>query len=56
MNITTNEELRAAVTLLTAHVNNMCNTKDGNDVVKSMSEAKDLLINIYKYNAGRVAK
>lgn len=55
MTIQNTEQLRTAVTLLTANVNNMCNTKSGDDVVKCMAEAKDLLISIYKYNAERVS-
>ena len=49
-------ELRAAVTLLTANVNNMCNTDDLDEVIKAFCESKDLLINIYKYNVVRLQK
>ena len=49
-------ELRTAVTLLTANVNNMCNTKDIDDVVKTLCESMELLINIYKYNVERLQK
>ena len=49
-------ELRTAVTLLTANVNNMCNTNDLDEVIKAFCEAKDLLINIYKYNVEKLKK
>ena len=54
--MTTKEELRTAVTLLTANVNNMCNTTDINDVIDAFCESKDLLIDIYKYNVTRLQK
>lgn len=44
------DELRAAVVLLTANANAMCNAKDTEEIVKYFIEAKDLLVNIYKYN------
>lgn len=49
-------ELRTAVTLLTANVNNMCNTNEIDEVIKTFCESKDLLINIYKYNVVRLQK
>lgn len=49
-------ELRTAVTLLTANVNNMCNTNNIDDVIAAFCESKDLLINIYKYNVIRLQK
>ena len=49
-------ELRTAVTLLTANVNNMCNTNDIDEVIKTFCESKDLRINIYKYNVVRLQK
>lgn len=49
-------DLRTAVTLLSANVNNMCNTTDVEEVIKSFCESKDLLINIYKYNVVRLQK
>ncbi len=54
--MTTKEELRTAVTLLTANVNNMCNTTDINEVIKAFCESKDLIIDIYKYNVVRLQK
>lgn len=49
-------ELRTAVTMLTANVNNMCNTTDIEQIIKAFCESKDLLIDIYKYNVVRVQK
>ena len=54
--INNNDELRTAVTLLTANVNNMCNTTDIEEVIKTFCESKDLLIDIYKYNVVRLQK
>ena len=49
-------ELRAAVTMLTANVTTMCNTNDVEEVIKTFCKAKDLLINIYKHNVVRLQK
>ena len=49
-------ELRTAVTLLTANVNKMCNTNDINEVINTFCESKNLLINIYKHNVVRLQK
>lgn len=46
-------ELREAVVLLTASANAMCNAKDTEEIVKHFIEAKDTLVNIYKYNVER---
>ena len=54
--INNNTELRRDVTLLTASINKMCNTTDIDEVTKEFCEAKDLLINIYKYNVARLQK
>lgn len=49
-------ELRTAVTLLTANVNEMCNTNEIEKVIDTFCESKDLIINIYKYNVARLQK
>ena len=53
--ITNNKELREAVTLLTAEVQNMCNTISQESAVHSFVNAKDLLILVYKYNVERLS-
>ena len=53
--ITNNKELREAVTLLTAEVQNMCNTTAQESAVHSFVNSKDLLILIYKYNIERLS-
>jgi hypothetical protein len=51
--IESEKELREAVVLLTASANAMCNAKDTEEIVKHFIEAKDTLVNIYKYNVER---
>ena len=51
--IESEKELREAVVLLTASANAMCNSKDTEEIVKHFIEAKDTLVNIYKYNVER---
>lgn len=53
--ITNNKELREAVALLTAEVQNMCNTTSQESAVHSFVNAKDLLILVYKYNVERLS-
>lgn len=52
--INNNEELRAAVTLATNSLYVMCNTKDTAELLKAFTDAKDNLIEIYKYNHLRI--
>lgn len=54
--IENNNDMRTAVTYLTANVNEMCNTNDVDNVMKCFCEAKDRLIEIYKYNVERLQK
>lgn len=49
-------DVRTAVTYLTASVNEMCNTRDMETVIKCFCEAKDKLIEIYKHNVERLQK
>ena len=56
MTIKNNNDLRTAATLINANVNNMCNSKDMDSIVKSFVEAKDLLIAIYKYSVENTQK
>ena len=49
-------ELRSAVTLLSARVNNMCNATTTEEVAVEFSEAKDLLVAIFKFNVQRMIK
>lgn len=48
--INNQEQLRAAVTTLNASVIGMCNNNSIEDIVQKFTDAKDLLIAIYKYN------
>ena len=45
-----NEILRTKAALLTASINAMCNAKDIDSVAASFSEAKNLLVEIFKLN------
>ena len=47
-------DVRSATALLTAHVNKMCNADNTEAVAEQFSEAKDLLIALFKYNVERV--
>lgn len=49
-------ELLAATTYLTAAINEMCNTSDIEVVSSKFCEAKDNLIEIFKYNVTRLQK
>lgn len=52
--ITNDTELRSATILLNANGLAMCNDKTVDEVVQHFCEAKDLLIEIYKYNTTRI--
>ncbi len=52
--ITTHEELRQAAALVNSSVTQMCGTSDIDELVKSFSTAKELMISIFKYNADRI--
>lgn len=52
--ITNDTELRSATILLNANGLSMCNAKTIEELVEHFSGAKDLLIEIYKYNAKRI--
>jgi hypothetical protein len=54
--IKTMEDLRSCVSLLTNYVSAMCRdtTKDG--VIENFTLSKDILLEIFKYNANRVDK
>ena len=52
--ITNSTELRSAVILLNAHALKMCNDTSSESLVENFTVAKDLLIEIYKYQAGIV--
>lgn len=49
-------DVRSAVALLSARVNNMCNAATTEEVAIEFSEAKDLLVAIFKFNVLRVSK
>lgn len=53
--ITNNTELRSAVILLNAYALKMCNDTSSEGLVENFTVAKDLLIEIYKYQAGIVS-
>jgi hypothetical protein len=52
--IKTMEDLRSCVSMLMNSVTAMCNEKDTDGVMRDFSVSKDLLIEIFKYNANRV--
>lgn len=52
--ITNDSEQRSATILLNHHSLAMCNAKTMENLVENFAEAKDLLIEIYKYNATRI--
>lgn len=52
--VTNDTELRSATILLNANGLAMCNDKTVDEVVQHFCEAKDLLIEIYKYNTKRI--
>ena len=52
--ITNATELRSAVAKLTSSVNNMCNTNDMEEVIQQFLIAKDLLLDVYKYNTTKL--
>ena len=54
--INNSNDLRAAVTYLTANVNAMCNASDINVIIQNFTQAKDKLIEIYKYNVEKLQK
>lgn len=47
------KDLHAAVKTLDAHVIQMCNDTNIEDIAKNFVAAKDLLIAIYKYNVDK---
>lgn len=49
MQINSRNDLRSAVTLLTAHANNMCNAETTSKLVSEFVESKDILIELYKF-------
>lgn len=53
--VTNASEQRSATILLQASTLNMCNAKTKEDLVKNFTDAKDLLIELYKYNAERLS-
>lgn len=52
--ITNDTEQRSATILLNANGLSMCNAKTSEELVEHFSQAKDLLIELYKYNAKRI--
>ena len=52
--VTNATEQRSATILLQASALNMCNARTKEDLVKNFTDAKDLLIELYKYNAERL--
>ena len=52
--ITNDTEQRSATILLNHHCLTMCNDKTMDKLVEDFTQAKDLLIEIYKYNAKRI--
>jgi len=54
--ITNDTEQRSATILLNHHSLAMCNDKTMDKLVENFAQAKDLLIEIYKYNAKRIVE
>lgn len=52
--ITNEKDLRSATILLNASGLSMCNAKTVEELVEHFGTAKDLLIELYKYNATRI--
>lgn len=52
--VTNATELRSATILLNSNSLSMCNAKTMEELVQHFGDAKDLLIEIYKYNATRI--
>lgn len=53
--IATIDDLRQAVALLTSNVNALCNANTSDEIVKHFISAKDLLVEIYKFNVERLS-
>ena len=54
MDIKNLNDVRSAVSILTASCNAMCNAKTTDEIVTNFMAAKDNLIALYKYNVERV--
>lgn len=49
-------DVRAAVAMLTSKVNEMCNSKTTEEVSEACVEAKNLLIELFKFNVNRTSR
>ena len=54
--MTNNAEIRSTAAVLTAKINEMCNSNNTEEVISKFVEAKDLLIALYKLNVEKVQK
>ena len=54
--INNNDEMRAAAVMLTACVNKMCNANNTDDASTEFIKAKELLVNLFKFNVERTSK
>lgn len=50
-----NNDLRTALALITENVAGMCNVNTTEDVIDRFLVAKDLLVEVYKFNVARVS-
>ena len=53
MEIKNNNDMRAAVTLINDNMLKMCNSNNIDDIVKYFSDTKDMLVELFRYNASR---
>jgi hypothetical protein len=53
MEIKNNNDMRAAATLINDNMLKMCNSNNIDDIVKYFSDTKDMLVELFRYNASR---